>query len=185
MAFKFRYSLLGENGRMLRKYVLDASGAFQVGDALVAKTGETDLPFNGEVGVLTAGLRVLGIIESIVTADGMPPQSDGAGGAFKDAYTTPTNNETGLQISVIVDISPWSVYSVGFDDTINTTTGSELAFYYFDIDTGLASHQLNESTAAAPTTGSGQFVSHGRDPEDSDRVLVNIHETWLVGDSGI
>ncbi len=168
---------------MLRKFVLDASTDFQVGDAVAAKTGGEG--FDGEVGTATAGIRIVGIIQALVTKDGVSPSSDGCSGAFIDAYKTPTNNETGLQISAIVDISPFSIFSVGYDDTIGTTTGSNRAFYYVDLDTGVANHQLDESTADAPLTGSGQFVTQGLDPQDTDRALVSIHETWLIGDSGI
>lgn len=185
MAFKYRFNLIGESGRILRKYVLDASTDFQVGDAVMAGTGAVDAGDLGEVVTATAGLRVVGIIQAIITSRGVSPSSDGCSGAFIDAYRTPANNETGLQISAIVDISPNSVYSADLDDTIGTTTGSNRAFYYLDLDTGVANQQLNEASAAAPSTGSGQFVSHGIDPQDTNNVLVSIHETFLVGDSGL
>ena len=185
MAFKYRYNLLGESGRVLRKFVLDASTDFQVGDVVMAGTGDTEGFQPGEAVTATSGLRVLGVIQAITTKQGVSPSSDGCSGAFIDAYRTPANNETGLQISALVDISPFSVYSADLDDTIGTTTGSNRAFYYFDLDTGVANHQLNEASAVAPSTGSGQFVSHGLDPQDTNNVLVSIHETFLIGESGI
>src|SRR3990167_5413705 len=185
MAFKYRYNLLGENGRVLRKYVLDASTDFQVGDVVMAGIGTVDDPQVGEAITATSGLRVLGVIQAITTKEGVSPSSNGCSGAFIDAYRTPANNETGLQISALVDISPFSVYSADLDDTIGTTTGSNRAFYYLDLDTGVANHQLNEASATAPSTGRGQFVSHGIDPQDTNNVLVSIHETFLLGDSGI
>ena len=184
MAFKYRTQLNGENGRILRKFVLDASTDFQVGDAVMIGTGAVDEPGVGEAVTATTGLRLLGIIQAITTKDGVSPSSNGCSGAFVDAYRTPANNETGTQISAIVDISPFSVYSADLDDTIGTTTGSNRYGYFLDLDTGVANHQLNEASAAAPSTGSGQFVTHGVDPQDTNNVLVSIHETFLVGDSG-
>lgn len=186
MALRYKFNLLGENGRVLRKYVLDASQDWQVGDVVTMGTGETDLAGDGagEAIIATAGRRILGVIQAIVTVDGVSPANNGCGGAFVDQYRTAANNETAAQVSAIVDISPFSVYSADLDDTINTTTGSELPFYYFDLDTGTANHQLDEASASAPSTGSGQFVSHGRDPEDSNNVLVSVRETFLMGDSG-
>lgn len=183
MALKYKYNLLGENGRILRKYVLDASTDFQVGDVVMAGTGGEG--FDGEVLTATAGLRLVGVIQAIMTKDGVSPSTDGCSGAFVDKYRTAANNETAAQVSVLVDISPFSVYSADLDDTIGTTTGSNRAFYYLDLDTGVANHQLNEASAAAPSTGSGQFVTHGLDPEDTNNVLVSIHETFLIGDSGL
>ena len=183
MALKYRENLLGENGRILRKYVLDASTDFQVGDVVMAGTGGEG--FIGEVITATAGLRVVGVIQAIITNRGVSPSDNGCGGAFVDQYRTAANNETGAQVSVIVDISPFSVYSADLDDTIGVTTGSNRAFYYLDLDTGVANQQLNEASAAAPSTGSGQFVTHGVDPQDTNNVLVSIHESFLIGESGI
>ena len=182
MALKYRYNLFESGGRMLRKFVLDASTDFQVGDVVMAGTGGEG--FEGEVLTATAGLRLVGVIQAIITKNGVSPSSDGCSGAFIDAYRTPANNETGLQISALVDVSPFSVYSADLDDTIGTTTGSNKAFYYLDLDTGVANHQLNEASATAPSTGSGQFVSHGLDPQDTNNLLVSIHESFLTGDSG-
>lgn len=183
MALKYRSNLLGENGRILRKYVLNASTDFQVGDVVAAGTGATDIAGDGggEVITATTGIRVVGVIDAIVTKGGVSPSSDGCGGAFVDAYRTPANNETGLQISALVDISPFSVFSADLDDTIGTTTGSNLPFYYLDLDTAANNHQLGENTASAPSTGNGQFVSHGLDPQDTNNILVSIRESAFIG----
>src|SRR3990167_5504682 len=100
MAFKYRTNLLGENGRMLRKFVLDASTDFQVGDVVAGGTGGEG--FDGEVLTAdTSHYHIVGVIQAIITKDGVSPSSDGCGGAFVDKYRTATNNETGAQVSVI------------------------------------------------------------------------------------
>ena len=182
MAFKFKYNLLGTNGRMLRKYVLDASTDFQVGDVVAGGTGGEG--FNGEVITAdTAHYHIVGVIEAISTNKGVSPSTNGCSGAFIDAFRTAANNETGDQISALVDISPFSVYSADLDDTIGTTTGSNRAFYYFNLDSGNANHQLDEASAKAPTTGTGQFVSHGLDPEDTNNILVSINKSFMIADT--
>lgn len=186
MAFKYKFNLIGESGRMLRKYVLDASTDFQVGDVVAAGTAALDVNGTGEAVTATSGIRVLGVIQGITasyTSD-VSPSTNGCGGAFIDAYRTPANNETGAQISALVDVSPFSVYSADLDDTIGTTTGSNRAFYFLDLDTGVANHQLNEASAGAPSSGGAQFVSHGVDPADTNNVLVSIRESAFLGDSG-
>ena len=183
MALKFKSSLLGTNGRMLRKFVLDASLDWQVGDVVAGGTGGEG--FNCEVLVCsTAHTSIVGVIEAIITNKGVAPSDNGCGGAFVDQYKTAANNETAAQVSALVDISPFSVYSADLDDTIGTTTGSNRAFYYFNIDSGSANHQLDEASAAAPTTGGAhQFVSHGLDPEDTNNVLVSINRSFMLNDT--
>ena len=180
---KYKFDLTGSGGRMLRKYVLDASIDWQVGDVVSGATGGEG--FNGEVLVSdTASYHIVGVIEAIITNAGVAPSNNGCGGAFVDQYRTAANNETAAQVSALVDISPFSVYSADLDDTIGTTTGSNRAFYYFNIDSGSANHQLDEASAAAPTTGGAhQFVSHGLDPEDTNNVLVSINRSFMLNDT--
>ena len=178
---KYKFDLTGSGGRMLRKYVLDASITWQVGDVVSGGTGGEG--FNGEVIVSdTATYHIVGVKEAIITNAGVAPSSDGCGGAFVDQYRTAANNETAAQVSALVDISPFSVYSADLDDTIGTTTGSNRAFYYFNLDSGSANHQLDEASAKAPSTGNGQFVSHGVDREDTNNLLVSINRSFMIAD---
>lgn len=190
MAFKYKFNLLGENGRILRKFVLDASKDFQVGDVVTyttgSLTGEVPMDFN-EVGEATAGKKIVGVIDAIITSRGVSPSSNGCGGAFVDQYRTAANNETGAQVCALVDMSPFSMFSADLDDTIGVTTGSNRAGYYLDLDTGdTNSHLLNEASAeAVGTVGGGQFLSHGVDPEDTNNIIVNISKSVLNGDTGV
>ena len=179
---KYRENLLGEGGRILRKVVLDASVDWQVGDVVSGGTGGEG--FNGEVIVTdTASYHVVGVIQAIITDKGVSPSDNGCGGAFVDQYRTAANNETAAKVSALVDISPFSVFSADLDDTIGTTTGSNRAFYYFNVDSGSANHQLDEASAKAPSTGNGQFVSHGVDPQDTNNLLVSINRSFLIADT--
>ncbi|MEK7111806.1 MAG: hypothetical protein AAB875_00605 [Patescibacteria group bacterium] len=181
MALRFKFSNLGENGRMLRKFVLDASADWQVGDIVSGGTGGEG--FNGEViASTTSTYNIIGVIESIITNKGVAPADNGCSGAFVDQYRTAANNETAAQVSALVDISPFSVYSADLDDTIGTTTGSNRAFYYFNLDTP-GSGNIDESTALAPSTGHSQFVSHGLDPEDTNNLLVSINRSFMLNDT--
>ena len=179
---KYRENKLGENGRILVKVVLDASVDWQVGDVVSGGTGGEG--FNGEVIVTdTASYHVVGVIQAIITDKGVSPSDNGCGGAFVDQYKTAANNETAAKVSALVDVSPFSVYSADLDDTIGTTTGSNRAFYYFNVDSGSANHQLDEASAKAPSTGNGQFVSHGVDPQDTNNLLVSINRSFLIADT--
>ena len=179
---KYRENKLGENGRILVKVVLDASVDWQVGDVVSGGTGGEG--FNGEVIVTdTASYHVVGVIQAIITDKGVSPSDNGCGGAFVDQYRTAANNETAAKVSALVDISPFSVFSADLDDTIGTTTGSNRAFYYFNVDSGSANHQLDEASAKAPSTGNGQFVSWGVDPQDTNNLLVSINRSFLIADT--
>ena len=179
---KYRENKLGENGRILVKVVLDASVDWQVGDVVSGGTGGEG--FNGEVIVTdTASYHVVGVIQAIITDKGVSPSDNGCGGAFVDQYRTAANNETAAKVSALVDISPFSVFSADLDDTIGTTTGSNRAFYYFNVDSGSANHQLDEASAKAPSTGNGQFVSHGVDPQDTNNLLVSVNRSFLIADT--
>mgnify|MGYP001571998317 FL=1 len=190
MALTYRRNLLGDNGRILKKFVLNASLDFQVGDVVTyvtgSLTGEVPEDFN-EVAEATAGKKIVGVIQAIITATGVAPSSNGCGGVFVDQFRTAANNETGAQICALVDMSPFSLYSADLDDTIGTTTGSNRAGYYLDLDTGdTSSHRLNEASAEAlGTVGGGQFLAHGVDPQDTDNIIVNIAKSVLSGDTGV
>ena len=89
---KYKFDLTGTNGKMLRKFVLDASVDWQVGDVVSGGTGGEG--FNGEVIVTdTASYHVVGVIEAIITNTGVAPANNGCGGAFVDQYRTAANNE--------------------------------------------------------------------------------------------
>lgn len=88
-------------------------------------------------------------------------------------WTVEADNQTDKKLYAIIDVSTKSLYSVGADDTLGTTTGSNLPGYLLDLPASGSATQLDESTASATT---GQFFSWGVDPDDSTRVIVNLNE---------
>ena len=174
MAFKYKGNLNGGHNRTLLKVLLANSADYRIGDPLSISTGDAAI-------VSSAGLRVLGHIAAIVTDKGGTPADNGCSGAFVQTYRTASDNATVAKVSALVDVDPNSLYSVSLDDTIGTTTGSNKAFYMMDLDTGLVNRSLDESTAGQTN---GQYFSLGLDPDDSNRVMVKVKESILLGDSG-
>ena len=174
MAFIYKGNINGGHKRTLVKVLLAGSADYRVGDPLSISTGDSAI-------ISSAGLRILGHITAIVKSNDVVPADNGCGGAFVQTYRTASDNATVALVSALVDIDTNSKYSVNLDDTIGTTTGSNKAFYLFDLDTGLVNRKLDESTAGQT---SGQYFSLGLDPNDSNRQMVKIKESILLGDSG-
>ncbi len=179
MPLLYKKNINGAHNRTLVKVLLNNSTDFRVGDVVTTGTAEEALQ-------ATAGIRVLGVIAAIVTDGGVSPSSNGCGGAFVNTYRTASDNETVAKVSALVDIDPNSLYSAPLSDTIGTTTGSNKAFYMFDVvtgsdTTGVTAATLGETSAS---TGSGQFYSLGLDPDNTNRIMVKIRESVLHGDSG-
>jgi len=179
MAFKYKGNINGGHNRTLVKVVLNAQTDFRVGDVVTVSTDDG-------VELATAGIRVLGVIASIITDGGVSPSTNGCGGAFVNTYYTAASNETSAKVSALIDVDTNSLYSIGADSTLGATTGSNKRWYMMDISTtavttGATAQNLGESLASAT---SGQFFSHGLDADDTTRVIVNIRESFLHGDSG-
>lgn len=163
MPFIYKKSRNPNGGRELVRYTIADAKTITIGDAVKLASGKIDLA--------GAGGALLGIVAGIVKADGSPVTDDGNGGDFVDTYLTPSSNT----VEAIVDVSTNSLYSVVADDTLGTTTGSDLAGYNMDLVA--ASDQLDENTA---TTSTAQFFSWGQDPDGSaadNSVLVSIQES--------
>lgn len=167
MAFIFKKSGQSNGGRRIMEYTLASSGTYSIGDAVRTAAGVLTLA--------ALGNPVSGIIVGFKKADGSPVVDNGSGSTFTTTYYTPASNTVKAEI----DISKESVYSVTVDDTLGTTTGSNLAGY--TMDCLAASNQLDESSALTTT---GQFISYGVDPDPSaasNSVLVSIAESqWFI-----
>lgn len=172
--FKYRGNLNGGHERTLIKVVLAGSADFKVGDPVSISTSESVI-------VSSAGLRVLGHIAAIIQKNGVVPSSDGCSGAFVQTYRTASTNASTELVAALVDVDPNSTYSVDLDDTVGTTTGSNKALYMFDLDTGTSNRKLDESSAGQT---SGQYFGLGLDPNDTNRQIVKLKESVLLGDSG-
>jgi len=165
MPFIYKKSGQAHGGRVLMQFTLANSGTYTIGDAVRLVSGKLTLAALGNV--------VAGIVAGFQKADGSPVTDNGASAAFTDTYYTSASNT----VKAVIDISRDSIYSVTADDTLGTTTGSNLAGY--TMDCLAASDQLDESSALTTT---GQFMSLGQDPDPSaatNSVLVMICESQL------
>lgn len=127
----------------------------------------------------TTGALVLGHVQGIGTAKGMPVSSTGVAGAdfgsFINTFLTASDNQTVAQVKAELDVSKFTLYSAEVDATIGTTTGSNLPGYTQDI---VDEDTLDESTAATTT---GQYMGHGVDPYNTAQAIVNIFESQVFG----
>lgn len=165
MAFRFKKSLDANQGRTIVSYTIADSQVISVGEAVKLSSGK--------LVTWGAGGAGLGIVTAILNSDGSPVTTDGAGGDFHGTYTAGTSNTVVAE----VDASIRSIYSVAMDDTLGTTTGSNLAGYNADLTAG--SQTLDESTTLSTTAS---FYIWGVDPDTSapsNSVLVSIQESQV------
>lgn len=165
MAFVYKKSLNANQGRVLMPFTITDSQVISVGEAVKLSSGK--------LVTWGAGGAGLGIVVAIVNADGSAVTTDGAGGDFHGTYTAGSSNT----VQALVDVSSDSIYSVTMDDTLGTTTGSNLAGYNADLTSG--SQTLDESTTLSTTAS---FFIWGVDPDGdapSNSVLVSIQESQV------
>lgn len=165
MAFQYRKG----HTDAVESEIIANSQTLRVGEAVSIDT-------DGFVVTCPAGSAVYGVVQGFTGPTGEVPTTNGAGGDF-DPYgdfAVASDNETVAKYKAQIQISKKAIYSAAADDTLGTTTGSDLRGYKMDHIAGALT--LDENTA---TTGSAQWVSHGIDPEDSTRVLVSIYEHAL------
>ena len=169
MAFKVWGTLSPNEGQMIRggdtvpeNTIIANDEVMQIGDA-VQWDADGFLINDASVGAV-AGI-VVGVGRNGVAVD---PDS-----GTTDTWTVEADNETDKKLYAIIDISTHTLYSVGADATLGTTTGSNLPGYLMDLLASGTATQLDESTASATT---GQFFSWGVNPDDSTKVIVNLNE---------
>jgi hypothetical protein len=152
---------------VLRKAIIANSAEVTIHDSVKSASGFAALG--------TAGASVLGHVNAFVSADGIPLETDGAGGIMRSTYTAASDNQTVAKVAVKVNVSKNTLYSAEVDATIGSTTGSNLPGYFMDL---LDEDALDESTAAATAA---QYATHGLDANDSDRAVVSIFESSVFG----
>ncbi len=140
---------------------------------------------SGFIALGTTGALVFGHVQGIGTEKGMPMNTTGVAGAdigtFINAFATSSTNQTVAKVKAECDVSKFTLYSASLDNTIGTTTGSNLPGYNMDITDQT---QLSESSSAANTsaaTTAGQYTTHGVDPVNSARAVVSIYESQVFG----
>ena len=176
MAFVLYGTLSPNEGRMLiggttvpQSTIIVASGAMQLGDKVeIVADSNTVQTGAGS----TAGNPPLGICVAVCDRNGIAVDPDAG---TLDTFTVSSTNVTDAtkNIYAVVDISTNTLYTVPLDATAGTTTGSDMMGYTFNT---LSSNgdQLDENTATAITTASGEFFSWGIDPNNSSNAIVNM-----------
>ncbi|MCR4286366.1 MAG: hypothetical protein NUW00_05725 [Candidatus Kaiserbacteria bacterium] len=167
MAFSAIGSLVPYGGPVLRSQIVTGSVTLTVMDSVKLVSGFVSLG--------TAGVVVLGHVSGIRTNLGSGMQSTGVAGAsfgsFVGTFLTASDNTTVAMVRAEVDVSQFTLYSAELDNTIATTTGSNLAGYRMDL---ADEDTLDEDTA---TTSTAQYGTWGVDPSNSAQAVVNILES--------
>lgn len=169
---KFKYNLAGRTSGIIRSIILDNSITVTIGDFVHTNGGFCD--------IAAAGETLLGVVVGIVDQDGINMDeskyslAQASWTSSTHTVTTGAANTTGDKVRALVDIDPFSVWSCEPDDTIGTTTGSNLQGYYTDL---IDEDEVDETDAS---TAVAQLYIWGVDPEDSTRGLYSIaeHEIW-------
>ena len=134
---------------------------------------------SGYIALGTAGALVFGHVLAIGTDKGLGLSTTGVAGAetgsFIGTFATASDNTTVAKVKAECDISKHSLYSASFETAIGTTTGSNLAGYFCDLD---SEFDLDESDT---TTTSMQYALWGVDPSNSAKAIVNIYESQVYG----
>jgi hypothetical protein len=127
----------------------------------------------------TSGNDVFGHVTGISTEDGVGVETDGTTGAstgsFTGTFDTASDNQTNAKVQAVVDISKKTLYSADANASLGTTTGSDTVGYFMDL---ADEANLNESTAAQTAA---QYATHGTDPQDSSKAIVNVYESQVFG----
>ena len=120
---------------------------------------------------------IVGHIIAHTNKEGVGLLTTGAAGAAIDSYVNSfaasSTNQTVAMYKAQVDVSKNTIYSNSTDNTLGTTTGSNLAGYYFNLANATT---LSESSSATTTTL--QYVSFGVDPQVSTLIDVKINTAW-------
>jgi hypothetical protein len=171
MAFKRFGTLVDNVGPVLQKRIITNSQVTTEQDSVKVVSGFAALG--------TTGALVFGHVVSIVDAEGLGMTTSGVAGAglgsYAGTFTAASDNQTNAKVSVICDVSKFTVYDASVDAPLGTTTGSNLPQYTLDL---LDEDDLKENTALTTT---GQYMSEGITPGTTNRLLVNIYESQVFG----
>lgn len=162
-------------GQRLRNVVLDDSKTFTNGD--VSKLyDQTD----GAATYVAAAQPVFGVQVGIVDKYGnaIPVVTVTPGTAtstVETAIATGASNVSGKVYFGKYITSEQSIFTATVNGTLGTTNNSEFAGARLDVDSSGTSYgRLLETTATRTIGTPANFYSHGKDPNDATRLLVNI-----------
>lgn len=168
MALEFKRTI-GNTGRKLEKVLLADSQTVEVGDLIETTT-------TGEGVLAVKALPLLGVVQAICDADGLPlkssnPVAGTASGTDTRSKATSTDGTT----YAMVDVGNTSIYSATCSGTIGTTNSSDLRGCRVNVDSDNTEYgQVLESSATRTLGTVAHLYSHGVDPDDSTRLMVSI-----------
>jgi len=156
----YKYGGSAPKSELVQEVIVN-SHTFTIGD--VARYS------SGFAALAAAGNKMLGLVEGFVTNGGVSLDAannsdyDGTytpGGKGVGTYVASSDNQTDKKVKVVIrPFVQGMQLKAPLDDTIGTTTGSDLKGYYADLVA--ASDQLDESSAG---TAEAQFMLLGQDP---------------------
>ena len=169
---KFKYNLAGRTSGILRSFIIGDTKTITIGDFVHLEAGYVD--------PVDADEKILGVVVGITDKNGINMDNskvtkEGTWTSSTQTVVTDSDNTSSEQVRALIDVDPFSVWSVEPDSTIGGTTGSNLAGYYTD----LADEDQVDENAIHQTTVY-QLFTWGLDPEDSTRGLYSIaeHQIW-------
>lgn len=177
----FVKNLAGRTSGIIQSIEISNTITMSVGDFVLVDTA-------GTLGLASAGSLILGVCVGIVTKDGINMDESktaltGSGASWTSStktVVTGSDNSSTDKIRALVDIDPFSVWSVEPDGTIGTTTSSgssdQLGSYIDLAD----EDETDETNNSAAFNVKAQLHIWGVDPENSARHLVSIaeHQIW-------
>ncbi len=185
MALESRGGLRGGDSPVMRTEIIDNSDALRAGDAVTHLNGDLEA-------ANTAGDAIFGIVIEIVDAAGLVLSSFGitepatlatlGGGSLTDAtpdtITVASDNETVDKAACKIDLSMESIFTADQNGTMNTTLSSDKGGGWVDLTD---QRTVDESSYTRTIGTGGQFYNWGVDPQDTENMLVSIHESEFYG----
>lgn len=165
-------------------YVLKASTAFTIGDAVLSYS-QTD----NSITVAAAATPLLGVLTGFVDVFGnaYPVSALAAGTALSTVLSTKTTSATNVSSPDCfgeVTIGQNVRWSAAVNGTLGTTGNSDKKGCGIDVDSSNTSYgRLLESTATRTFTTPTNFYSEGVDPRVSTRLIVTLREDERTNDS--
>lgn len=161
--FLFRKSLTVKDEPTLLYYIINNSETLTVGDAV-------KLDANGHVTLAGATYKVLGIVQTVVDANGKAVATDSG---TTNTWTVESDNETDKLYQAAVYVSDTALYYNDADGTLATTN----LLQFFDVVA--ASDQISQASAS-DTSGQFQLISIDPDGDgDASKGLFRIAESQL------
>lgn len=122
---KFKYNLAGRTSGIIRSFIIANSATITIGD-MVKLSG-------GYIALAGANAKILGVVVGIVDKNGINLDNtkesiDGTWTSSSQTYVAASDNQTDQAVRVLVDIDPFSVWSIEPDSTIGELNADYLIY---------------------------------------------------------